>query len=112
MYPVGDPGGNTKDTGFSIAIWPAPNTSSLNEFRQHYVRCHLALVTITEKKGGQVISQKSHTVDSFGLTVEGKGSCNFIGLTRGMIAEVSRPTAQREAGINLYRTVIGRFNAI
>lgn len=125
MYPVDDPGGNEADSGFSISIAPATNTSSLSEFRDYYARCLGAHVIMTQTKDGRVIKEESATrttfttdapasgaVDSFSLGVDGEEICEFVGLARGMIIQVRCPTTQRDAGINLFRTVVDRVNAI
>ncbi|WP_141564481.1 hypothetical protein [Mycolicibacterium palauense] len=126
MYPVDDPGGNAEDTrGFFVSVYPAPDPTSLESFRQWYSRCHGAKVTVTVTKDGQVIRESTSTEDtvlteapvseaqdSFAREQPDQASCNYVGLVRGLIVEVSCPPTQRDAGAELYRTVIGRINAI
>lgn len=125
MYPVDDPGGNGDDRGFTVDISPAPNTNDLNDFRKWYTRCANATITLTRSKDGAVIRQdssvqeqvlvpppKSNATDSVARTRAGKNDCDYIGLARGMLIEVTCPTSQKEAGAGLFRTVIDRINAI
>lgn len=126
MYPVDDPGGNNEDNrGFFVSIFPATDPASLGEFRQWYDKCKNAQVTTTVTKFGQVIDQTTRTNsigytdapesgadDSFTKTKDGEPLCNFVGLTRGMIVEVSCPETQMDAGTQLFRTVVQRIKDI
>ena len=126
MYPVDDPGGSKEDSpGFYVSIYPAKNPASLDEFRQWYDRCLNAQVTTTVTKFGQVIDQttrpnvlsytnapESGADDSFAMTKEGEPLCSYVGLTRGMIVDVSCPESQVEAGKQLFRTVVQRIKDI
>jgi hypothetical protein len=126
MYPVDDPGGAKEDArGFSIQISPSEDPTSLNYLRDWANRCNGAKETVTTTKNGQVIKQETSTLnvgyteapasdatDALEQTSKGKDSCNFVGLIRGMVVQVSCPPNQRDAGINLYRTVIRRIGEI
>ena len=82
-------------------------------------------MTTTVTKFGQVIDQTTRTNeigytdapesgadDSFALTKAGKPLCSFVGLTRGMIVDVSCRESQEAAGAQLYRTVVQRIKDI
>ena len=126
MYPVDDPGGSKDDRpGFYVSIYPAKNPTSLDEFRQWYDRCLNAQVTTTVTKHGQVIDQttsaneigytdapESGADDSFAVTKAGEPLCSYVGLTRGMIVDVSCRRSEGEAGAQLFRTVVQRIKDI
>jgi hypothetical protein len=126
MYPVDDPGGAKEDSrGFSVQISPSEDPTSLNYLRDWAKRCNGAKETTTTTKNGQVIKQETSTrdvgyteapasdaADGLERTSKGKPSCDFVGLVRGMVVEVSCPPNQRDAGVNLYRTVIRRIGEL
>jgi hypothetical protein len=82
-------------------------------------------VTTTVTKFGQVIDRTTRTNeigytdapesgadDSFTQTKAGEPLCSYVGLTRGMIVDVSCPEEQMDAGTQLFRTVVQRINDI
>ncbi|MBP2454855.1 hypothetical protein [Mycolicibacterium lutetiense] len=120
MYPVDDPGGNKEDTqSFSLTVFVSKDPTSLDFGRQWYERCKDAKITTVVSKHGQVIETKTRTLnhvviaapesaadDSFALTTTEKEKCDYYGLVRGMIVNVSCPPAQKDAGAQLFRKVI------
>ncbi|OMB79468.1 hypothetical protein A5743_13870 [Mycolicibacterium conceptionense] len=120
MYPVDDPGGNKEDSkSFSLAVFPSKDPTSLDFARQWYERCKGAKVTTVVSKHGQVIETEVITIDfgtvaapesaaddSFAMTKDGKERCNYYGLVRGMIVNVTCPPEQKDAGAQLFRKVV------
>ncbi|BBX16759.1 hypothetical protein CRI77_02785 [Mycolicibacterium duvalii] len=124
MFPVDDPGGNEEDSrAFGVSIFPSPTEgTSLDEVRAWYRRCAGAVVTTTVVKNGQVLRQSSHTNDAvvvdapkydaddtFSLATEDEDTCDFVGLVRGIIIDMYCPPAQKDAGAELFRTLIARI---
>lgn len=120
MYPVDDPGGNKEDSqSFSLTVFVSRDPTSLDFSRQWYERCKGAKVTTVVSKNGQVIETKTRTLDhlvtaapesaaddSFALTTTETEECDYYGLVRGMIVNVTCPPAQKDAGAQLFRKVI------
>jgi hypothetical protein len=129
MYPVDDPGGNDKSqaggTGFSLVIYPSPDPASLDFARDWYQRCNGAKTTTTVTKHGQFVTKETDTVDkvvidapdsaaddSFALTRSDRAICDFYGLVRGMIVNVTCSPAQRDTGAQLWRNVVVGLQAV
>lgn len=120
MYPVDDPGGNKEDSqSFSLTVFVSKDPTSLDFGRQWYERCRGAKITTVVSKHGQVIKTDTDTLnhvviaapesaadDSFALTTTDKEQCDYYGLVRGMIVNVTCPPAQKDAGAQLFRKVI------
>lgn len=124
MYPVDDPGGKDDDSGvFLISIFPAQDPNSLGALRNWFSQCQSAQVTRTVTQDGRVVETTTepfpkeltdapHSVSSDSFTVTRKDkpqdSCNYYGLVRGMIVHVLCSPAQKDAGADLFRTLVQR----
>ncbi|CRZ16887.1 hypothetical protein [Mycolicibacterium neworleansense] len=120
MYPVDDPGGNKEDSkSFSLTVFPSKEPTSLDFARQWYERCKGAKITTVISKHGQVIETKTRSLDhvviaapesaaddSFALTSTEREECDYYGLVRGMIVNVTCPPEQKDAGAQLFRKVV------
>ena len=124
MYPVDDPGGNADGSGvFLVSVFPAEDPVSLRVFREWFTRCQSAQVTYTVSQNGQVIESttepfeqsladapSSMASDSFAVTQrdDPEDSCDYYGLVRGMIVNVLCSKSVKDAGVELFRTVVRR----
>lgn len=122
MYPVDDPGGNKGDNGFYLSVFPANDPKGLDNFQTYYKRCQGAQITVTATKDGQVVYRSTDTIDNVILPAPSSAAedafvrgptkdsqtYQYIGLIRGMIVSVQCPAAQKDAGAELFRTVLLR----
>jgi hypothetical protein len=123
MYPVDDAGGNKGNNGFFLNVFPAKDPKGLSNFREYYSRCQGARITVTATKDGQVVYQNTDTIDNVILDAPNSAAedsfvrgptkdsqtYEYIGLIRGMIVTVQCPEAQKDAGVQLFRTALLRI---
>ena len=124
MFPVDDPGGNQEDSrAYGVSIFPSPDdATNLDEVRDWYRRCEGAVVTTTVVKNGQVLRQSSDVNgsvvveapkfdadDAFSVAIKDKDTCDFVGLVRGIIVDMYCPPDQKDAGAELFRTLVARI---
>lgn len=125
MFPASDPGGNAEgNTGYYITILPLEDGATFDSVKHWYATCDKATVsTVATDKDGRVMREfgsstydfvigdapSSDADDAFFLGDRADKACQFIGVVRGMLVSVDCPTTQREAGAQLFRTVMSRI---
>ncbi len=70
------------------------------------------MVVFDDTEPGRSAADLAAVRASFAMTKEGEPLCSYVGLTRGMIVDVSCPESQVEAGKQLFRTVVQRIKDI
>lgn len=122
INPVDDAGTLGAGKGFSVSVYPAKDPKSLSTLRDWFTRCKDAQITRTTTKDGRVIdtsttpmgeylvdAPSSVASDSFARNFKDRDICDYYGLVRGLIVNVTCPPNEKEAGAQLFRTVVLRL---